>query len=110
VVTYSVGQVRVAELVVSYYGVQRLTHDNIGNDVYGRSDILAVRGGFGDLAKLDLAEKPKLAVAQARACDAAAIECFPGLLASRRNYEYRESGVAIMCGIRTRRTHRRIGT
>ena len=87
VVTYSVGQVRVAELVVSYYGIQRLTPENIGNDVYGGSDIRAVRGGFGDLAKLDLAEKPKLAVAQARAYDAAAIECFPGLLASRRNYD-----------------------
>lgn len=87
VVTYSVGEVRVAELVITYYGVQRLTRDNIGNDVYGGSDILAVRGGFSDLAKLDLAEEPKLAIAQARAYDAAAMECFPGLLASRRNYD-----------------------
>lgn len=87
VVTYSVGQVRVAELVVTYFGTQRLTKDNMGNEVYGGSDIVAVRGDFGDLATLDPAEEVKLAIRQARAYDAAATHCFPELVASRRNYD-----------------------
>jgi hypothetical protein len=43
VATYSVGQVRVADLTATYYGSQRLTTDNAGDEVYGGSDLVVVR-------------------------------------------------------------------
>ena len=85
--TYSVGQVRVAELVATYCGTQRLTRDNSGAVVYGGSELLVARGDFDMLLGLKLSEEDRLAVAQARAYDAAATACFPGLFASRRNYD-----------------------
>jgi hypothetical protein len=87
VTTYSVGQVRVAGLVASYHGTQRLTRDNRGELVYGGSDLVIARGGFDALLALGLSEEVGLAVAQARAYDAAAEACFPGLIVSRRNYD-----------------------
>ncbi len=87
VTTYSVGQVRVADLVASYCGTQRLTPDNGGAPVYGGSELLVARGGFEALAELGLPEEARLAVAQARVYDAAAAECFAGMFASRRNYD-----------------------
>jgi hypothetical protein len=87
VTTYSVGQVCVADLVASYCGTQRLTPDNGGAQVYGGSDLVVARGDFEALLALGLCEDARLAVAQARTYDAAAMECFPGLFASRRNYD-----------------------
>jgi hypothetical protein len=87
VTTYSVGQVRVADLVASYWGTQRLTSDGAGEAVYGGSDLVVARGGFDALPALGLAEGARLAVDQARAYDEAADACFPGLFASRRNYD-----------------------
>lgn len=87
VTTYSVGQVRVADLVASYCGTQRLTPDNAGEAVYGGSDLLVARGGFDALLRLALSHEARLAIEQARAYDAAANACFPGFFASRRNYD-----------------------
>lgn len=87
VVTYSVGQVRVADLVATYHGTQRLTANNAGETVYGGSTLFVVRGGFETLLEGTMPEEIRLAVAQARAYDGAATECFPGLIASRRNYD-----------------------
>ena len=87
VTTYSVGQVRVADLVASYYGTQRLTPDNSGEEVYGGSELSVARGGFEALAGLDLSAEAQLAVAQARVYDEAAMDCFTGMFASRRNYD-----------------------
>lgn len=87
VITYSVGQVRVADLVASYCGTQRLTPDYSGAQVYGGSDLVVARGDFEALLALDPIEEARHAVAQARTYDAAAMECFPGLFASRRNYD-----------------------
>jgi hypothetical protein len=87
VVTYSVGQVRVAELVATYHGVQRLTTDNRGEAVYGGSDLVVARGEFDALLRLDLSEETRLAVSQACVYDAAAVELYPGLFVSRRNYD-----------------------
>jgi hypothetical protein len=87
VTTHSVGQVRVAGLVASYHGTQRLTPDNAGVAVYGGSDLLVARGGFDALLELELPPGARRAVAQARAYDAAATACFPRLLVSRRNYD-----------------------
>ncbi|MET1076491.1 MAG: DUF3182 family protein [Pseudomonas sp.] len=87
VVTYSVGQVRVADLVASYYGTQRLTHDNTGESVYGGSDLVVVRGGFEALLSLELDDQVRRAIAQAQVYDSAASACFAGFFASRRNYD-----------------------
>jgi hypothetical protein len=46
-----------------------------------------VRGDFDALLRLDLTAEARLAIAQARAYDAAAIEHFSGFFASRRNYD-----------------------
>jgi Protein of unknown function (DUF3182) len=85
--THSVGQVRVAGMVATYWGTQRLTPDNTGESVYGGSDLLVARGGFEALLALDLSAEARLAVAQARAYDEAAMGCFPEMFASRRNYD-----------------------
>ncbi len=53
VTTYSVGQVRVADLVATYYGTQRLMPDNGGTSVYGGSDLVVARGDFEALLALD---------------------------------------------------------
>jgi hypothetical protein len=82
-----VGQVRAAELVATYYGTQRLTLDNSGAAVYGGSELVVVRGDFDALLGLGLPGEARLAVAQARAYDAAATACFPAFFASRRNYD-----------------------
>ena len=86
-VTYSVGQVRVAELVATYHGVQRLTTDNRGDAVYGGSDLVVARGEFDALLGLDLSDETRLAVSQARTFDTAVVELYPGLFVSRRNYD-----------------------
>jgi hypothetical protein len=87
VTTYSVGQVQVGDLTATYTGTQRLTQDNEGETVYGGSDLIVVRGGFGALMGLDLAPGVRHAVAQAQVYDAAANACYPGFFASRRNYD-----------------------
>jgi hypothetical protein len=87
VTTYSVGQVRTAGMMASYWGTQHLTPDNAGAAVYGGSDLFVVRGDFEALLRFEAPEEIRMAVAQARTYDAAAFECFPGLLASRRNYD-----------------------
>ncbi len=76
-----------SDLVAAYHGTQRLTRDNAGREVYGGSRLFCVRGGFEALLGLDLPEDVRLAVAQARIYDAAAVACFPELIASRRNYD-----------------------
>ncbi|PVE21277.1 DUF3182 domain-containing protein [Microvirga sp. KLBC 81] len=86
VTTYSVGQVRVADLTATYYGSQRLTTDGSGKDVYGGSDLVVVRGDFDTLVQLPLPKGVHTAVEQARAYDAAT-SVFPGMFASRRNYD-----------------------
>jgi hypothetical protein len=90
VVTHSVGQVRVAGMIATYYGTQELTLDHMGETVYGGSTLTVARGGFDELLALDLPEAARRAIRQARIYDAAASDCFAGLLASRRNYDIAE--------------------
>jgi len=87
VTTYSVGQVRVDDLVATYCGTQSLTRSNHGASVYGGSALLVARGDFDALLTLDHAPFARRAIAQARVYDEAALRCFPGLFASRRNYD-----------------------
>lgn len=85
--TYSVGQVRVGPLVASYVGEQRLTRDHAGEPAYGGSDLRFVRGTLAALLAGVLEEDERRAVALAAAYDQAAADCYPGLIASRRNYD-----------------------
>jgi len=87
VATYSVGQIRIGELCASYVGTQRLTRDNHGDEVYGGSDLVVARGGFDALLAHELDRAARLAIEQARTYDTAARDLFPGLLASRSNYD-----------------------
>ena len=84
--TYSVGQVRAAGLQASYCGTQHRTTDNQGNDAFGGSDLMVVRGGFDALATVPLDAGMRAAVEQARLFDEATA-AFPGFFASRRNYD-----------------------
>jgi len=87
VTTYSIGQVRVADLRGTYFGTQYTTTNNRGAQVYGGSEITVVRGGFEAFALGELPDAVKRAIEQARIYDAAASECFDGFCASRRNYD-----------------------
>lgn len=90
VVTHSVGQARLDNLLATYCGTQRLTPNNRGEMVYGGSDLLVARGGFDALLALNPSPGAQRAVEQARIYDCAAFECFAGLFASRRNYDVAE--------------------
>jgi hypothetical protein len=85
--TFSVGQVRVADLTASYYGFQRLTPNNQGKEVFGGSDLTVVRGEFDALLALGPAPEIRRAVEQALRYDAAVKACFAGVFASRINYD-----------------------
>lgn len=87
VATHSVGQVRVGELLATYYGMQRLTVNNHGKEVYGGSDLIVVRGNFDALFRLGLGQEMRTAIAQARTYHDAAMASFPGMFASRCNYD-----------------------
>jgi hypothetical protein len=86
--TFSVGQVLVDQMLVSYYGRQRMTTDNAGQQVYGGSDLTLVRGDFDALlASTQPAPALRLAIDQARRYHRAVIESYPGFFASRVNYD-----------------------
>jgi len=85
--TYSVGRVRVGELVCAYVGTQSLTADSQGQPVYGGSELRLVRGGFETLLASALSDDERMAVRLALTYDRAALHCYPGLVASRRNYD-----------------------
>lgn len=85
--TLSVGQVTLDDLVTSYYGVQHLTVNNHGHHVYGGTDLVAVRGGFDVLERLDVASDIHEAITKARAFDTAVPKGYAGVFASRRNYD-----------------------
>ena len=102
VMTYSVGQVRVAGLVASYCGIQNLTRDETGQLVYGGSDLYVVRGDYDALLSTETGQKYAQAVSKARQYEAAALHALPGLLLSRRNYDVafgRDPHGAQVCGV-----------
>ncbi|WP_374046000.1 DUF3182 family protein [Pseudomonas donghuensis] len=85
--TFSVGQALVAGILCSYYGTQQLTRDHQGADIYGGSDLVLVRGDYDALLQLALEDHLRLAITQARTYEQAALQAFPGFIASRRNYD-----------------------
>ena len=87
VITHSVGQSFIGDTVLSYCGDQYLTEDGQGEQVYGGSNLLVVRGDYDDLLELELPDDVRLAIRQAQVFDRAADEAYPGFYASRRNYD-----------------------
>jgi hypothetical protein len=72
--------------MLSYYGRQRVIPNNAGQQVYGGSHLVCVRGGWDALDRLPIPVASRIAVAQARCYDAAMAH-YPGFLVSRRNYD-----------------------
>lgn len=85
--TRSIGRVVIGDLSVAYCGKQHLTHDNEGRPAYGGSTLFVVRGGFGELLRVELPCQAQEAVRYADRYDLAADRCFPELIGSRRNYD-----------------------
>ena len=87
-VVYSIGKVVVGTCACSYWGTQMTTRTGAGKTVYGGTRLRAVRGDFDALlARNDLPTGARQAIECAQRYDAQASECFPGLIASRRNYD-----------------------
>jgi hypothetical protein len=87
VATYSVGQTRIADMLATYCGTQRLTANNHGQEVYGGSSLIVVRGDFDTLLRLELDDAMRTGIAQARAYHDAALDCYSGMYVSRANYD-----------------------
>lgn len=87
VTTFSVGQVELGGLRASYCGTQTLTRNHAGDMVYGGSTLRAVRGTLEDLLSHPIEAHLRDAVRAAVAYHAAAVDCFPGMLVSRCNYD-----------------------
>jgi len=101
-VTYSVGQLRLGDWQLAYYGTQWMTDDHRGQQVYGGSRLHVVRGGFDDLLRLPLARGPRTAVEYALRYDAAVGRAYPDFFASRRNYDVaagRDGNGEEQCGV-----------
>nr|BFE93734.1 hypothetical protein GCM10020185_42700 [Pseudomonas brassicacearum subsp. brassicacearum] len=75
--TQSVGQCFINGKVLSYCGVQHLTHDSEGVEVYGGSDLLVVQGGYIELLRLELPDDVREAVRLAQVFDDAANQAYP---------------------------------
>ena len=85
--TFSVGQTRLGDMLITYCGTQRLTRSNEGTHVYGGSQLLVARGDWGDLLALGLRPDARTAVDQSRVYHEAALATFTGMFASRCNYD-----------------------
>src|SRR5262249_292056 len=55
--TFTVGEVAVGSLRISYHGTQRTVSDNEGLPVYGGSDLVCVRGGWESLDVLPMSSE-----------------------------------------------------
>lgn len=84
---YSVGRLRIGDMVLAYVGHQETTRDNSGGAAYGGSTLTVFPGDLGTLLDRPIAPQARQAVAHALAYDRAAMRHLPGLVASRRNYD-----------------------
>jgi len=85
--TYSIGRTRVGASRISYFGRQRGVVNHHGHEVYGGSDLVAVRGDFDVLASVGMPVVAAAALAKALHYDAAVAAAYPAFYASRRNYD-----------------------
>lgn len=83
--TFSVGQTRIGNHLLSYVGQQRLTTANDGAQVYGGSDLHLVRGDYAALCRRCTSPLARAAIDKAECYEQAAQASFPGFIASRRN-------------------------
>lgn len=102
ITTFSVGHVYVDGMTLSYWGTQRTTEDNFGNTAYGGSDLTIVRGGFDAVIAIAPTEETARAVLAAQTFDEATLEHYPGIFASRRNYDVavgHDHAGTLRCGV-----------
>ncbi|MCL1634771.1 DUF3182 family protein [Luteimonas sp. SX5] len=85
--TYSVGALRLSGMPFAYYGTQLSVQDRDGQEVYGGTELVVLRGGFAELARLPLDGATHAAIECAAGYDRAISEEFPAFFASRRNYD-----------------------
>jgi hypothetical protein len=85
--TWSVGQVMLDDLTVSYFGIQTTTNNNDGRPAYGGSSLVFHRGRMASLRGPDIPREMATPITQALRYDDLAFRCYAGLLASRRNYD-----------------------
>lgn len=85
--TFSVGQVQVGDLKACYIGEQTLTRNHHGHSVYGGSSLLVTRGTLDSLLQMRLESALHTAVEQTLAYHHAAMDSYPGMFASRCNYD-----------------------
>ena len=85
--TLSIGRVQVGDWLASYFGTQHQIPNHRGDEVYGGSNLTVVRGGFEHLLALDLEPQVRIAAAQALRYHEGAAKYFPGMYASRCNYD-----------------------
>ncbi|SEO32066.1 Protein of unknown function [Paracoccus alcaliphilus] len=87
VTTLSVGQINMPDQVISYVGRQTNTKDNHGNDAYGGSCLLVIRGGLAQLLEQSLPAAAREAIGKAAEFDRRAQADLDEVMASRRNYD-----------------------
>lgn len=86
-VTYSIGRLRLGGWTLAYHGTQWMTTDHGGQQVYGGSELLVTRGGFGALSGMPMSPEQHAAVEHVIRYDQAVARAYPGFFASRRNYD-----------------------
>lgn len=85
--TISIGEVDLPGMTLAYYGEQRLTQTEEGKSVYGGSHLHVLRGNLAQLAKNRLPPGIGDAIAAALGYERSVMNAFPGVFASRRNYD-----------------------
>ncbi|KXF79148.1 hypothetical protein ATN84_05300 [Paramesorhizobium deserti] len=86
VTTYSVGQVVIDDISISYFGTQRTTTDNRNRPAYGGTRFCAVRGNWSDLTDWLKDAAAKRIVRAGKLYDDLAQDVLQ-LVASRKNYD-----------------------
>jgi len=85
--TISIGEVDLPGMTLAYYGEQRLTQTEDGTTVYGGSHLHVLRGNLAQLAKHRLPPGISEAITAALGYERGVMDAFPGVFASRRNYD-----------------------
>jgi hypothetical protein len=85
--TISIGELDLPGMTLAYYGEQRLTRTEQGTPVYGGSHLHVLRGNLAQLAKQHLPAGIGDAITAALGYERSVMDAFPGVFASRRNYD-----------------------
>lgn len=85
--TFSVGQIQIGPWTAAYVGTQRNTMNHLGHEVYGGSTLDVVRGDIVHLLSTPLPVDQRRAVQHALHYHEAVRKAYPGMFASRINYD-----------------------